>query len=300
MTVQITLDEIEAHRPDVLLPPAAEFAEDYALNVRFGREIASSHSVAIVAICRNAIPWLPNTLRLIEETGSMFQEWSAYIYENDSSDGTKDVLASWQDRGRRRVSLNDNGRPHLSHTIEPERTHALAEYRADCQDWVRRSSRPDFVLVVDTDPWGGWSVDGLATSVAEMECDRSWYALSSYSWAEVNTTSGPVAIHYDAFAARMNHWERRDQQWFHHWHPPVGGPPVEFNSAFGQLCLYRAERYLQGKYAGTDCEHVCLHRSIARNAAIDEGDYYHGPSYTRLGLNPSSRCVSFWVPQHGR
>jgi hypothetical protein len=246
------------------------------------------------------MPWLPQTLLLIEETGAMFREWSAFIYENDSADDTKDVLSAWQDLGRRRVSLNDNGRPHLSHTIEPERTHALAEYRAQCQDWVRRGTRPDFVLVVDTDPWGGWSVDGVATSVAHMTWDHSWYALASYSLAEASTPNGPVAIHYDAFAARKNYWRRRDQQWFHYWHPPVGGDPVEFNSAFGQLCLYRAGRFLQGKYTGEDCEHVCLHRSIARNAAIDEGDYYHGPSYTRLGLNPSSRCVSFWVPQNGR
>jgi hypothetical protein len=297
---QITLDDIAAHRPDVLLPPDAEFADEYAAAVRFGREVAAQASVAIVGICRSAMPWLPQTLSLIEETGAMFREWSSYVFENDSADDTKDVLMSWSDHKQRCISLNVNGRPHLNHTIEPVRTHALAEYRAQCQHWVRHGQRPDFVIVVDTDAWGGWSVDGVATSVAHMAWDNSWYALASYSWAEVNTPNGPMPIHYDAFAARQNHWKRRDQQWFHYWHPPIGSDPVEFNSAFGQLCLYRAERYLQGTYTGEDCEHVCLHRSIARNAAIDEGDYYDGPSYTRLGLNPSSRCVSFWVPTDGR
>jgi hypothetical protein len=33
---QITLDEIERHHPDVLLPPDPEFAEDYAAAVRLG------------------------------------------------------------------------------------------------------------------------------------------------------------------------------------------------------------------------------------------------------------------------
>jgi hypothetical protein len=296
----ITLDEIEAHRPDVLLPPDAEFAEDYAADVRIGRERASEATVAIVGICRSAMPWLPQTLRLIEETGSMFKRWDAFIFENDSADGTKEVLASWSDRKQRTVSLNMNHRPHLSHTTAQERTHALAEYRTQCQWFVRHGEPVDYVIVMDTDAWGGWSVDGVATSIAHMERDRSWYCLASYSWCEMNVGGQPFPAHYDAFACRWGGWQRRDQNWFHAWHPRVGGAPLEFHSAFGQLAVYRTERYLQGTYSGEDCEHVTFHRSIETQAALDDGDYYDGPAYTRLGMNPSSRCVSFWVPQDGR
>jgi hypothetical protein len=299
MNMQIMLEDIERHRPDVLLPPDPEFAEDYAEKVAFGRECAARSRIAFVAICRNAMPFLPQTLELLERTGAMFREWSAFIYENDSADETKDVLAAWADGQQRQASINTNGRPHLNGTIEPVRTHALAEYRAECQRWVRDGEPVDYVCVFDSDAWGGWSVDGVATSIAYMAWDHSWYGLASYSWAEVSTPAGPMPIHYDAFAGRLAGWQRRDQKWFHHWHPQIGSPPIEFNSAFGQLCVYRAERYLQGTYTGEDCEHVTFHRSIARNAAIDEGDYYHGPSYTRLGLNPASRCVSFWAPNHG-
>ena len=298
--MQITLDDIEAHRPDVLLPPGPEFADEYASSVRYGRERAAESSVAIVGICRNAMPWLPQTLRLIEETGSMFKSWSAFIYENDSTDDTKDCLMAWQDHSQRCVSLNFIGRPHLNTTIAQERTIALAEYRTACQRWVAHGDRPDFTIVVDTDPWGGWSVDGVATSIAEMTRDPSWYGLASYSWCEMNVGGTPFAAQYDAFAARLNHWTRRDQQWFHHWHPPVGGPPVEFYSAFGQLAVYRTSRYLQGAYSGADCEHVTFHRSIAAAAGLDDGDYYAGPTHVRLGINPSSRCVSFWVPNGGQ
>lgn len=296
---QITADEIAAHRPDVLLPPDPEFAEEYAADVRIGRERASEATVAIVGICRNAMPWLPQTLRLIEETGSMFKSWSAFIYENDSADDTKDCLMAWQDHGQRCVSLNVNGRPHLNTTIAPERTHALAEYRMACQRWVAHGERPDFVIVVDTDAWGGWSVDGVATSIAHMEYDRSWYCLASYSWCEMNAGGHPWPAHYDAFACRWGGWQRRDQNWFHLWHPRVGGSPLEFHSAFGQLAVYRTCRYLQGTYSGEDCEHVTFHRSIETQAALYDGDYYDGAAHTRLGLNPSSRCVSFWMPRDG-
>jgi hypothetical protein len=63
------------------------------------------------------------------------------------------------------------------------------------------------------------------------------------------------------------------------------------NSAFGQLAVYETHYYLLGTYSGTDCEHVTFHRSINEQA------------YFEFGLNPSSRCVSFWTPkdagQHG-
>lgn len=283
----ITPDEIVRHRADVLLPPDEEFAAAYASDVEYGKQRARDASVALVAICRNAMPWLPLTLPLVEETGKRFREWSAFIYENDSTDDTKDCLAAWHDGGQRRASLNLHNRPHLNYTTAPVRTHALAEYRTACQWAVRHGKPVDYVIVCDADPWGGWSVDGVMTSVAWLDRLPTLYGLASYSWCETQQQFGPFQMHYDAFAARLNHWRQRDQQWFHHWHPAVGSGPVPFRSAFGQLAVYRGADYLAGKYSGEDCEHVCFHRSIWEATG------------RAMALNPSSRCVSFWVPADG-
>jgi len=281
--VRITLDEVRAHHPDTLLPPDPEFVDLYHEAVQAGRELAARSTVAMVAICRNAMPWLSMTLPLVEATGGLFREWRAFIFENDSADETKGVLAQWHDNGQRNVSLNINHRPHLCHTIAQERTVALAEYRTQCQHWVSHLDPVDYVIVFDTDPWGGWSIDGVASSIYWLDRTPAAAAMASYSWGETLIGEQRFAMHYDAFAARLNHWQRRDQQWFHHWHPPVGGLPVRFNSAFGQLAVYRAENYLRARYTGEDCEHVSAHRTIG------------GAVY----LNPSSRCVSFWVPNNG-
>jgi hypothetical protein len=56
------------------------------------------------------------------------------------------------------------------------------------------------------------------------------------------------------------------------------------NSAFGQLAVYREESFLRGVYRGGDCEHVAFHKSMG-------GGLY---------LNPSMRCVSFWIPEGAR
>ena len=285
---QITLDEIERHRPDVLLPPDPEFAEDYAEKVAFGRECAARSRIAFVMICRNSQPWLRQTLGLVEQTGSCFKSWKAFAFENDSFDDTKEVLSEWCDHGQRDISLNTNHRPHLNYTIAQERTVALAEYRAQCQQWVRNSEPVDYVAVVDSDSWGGWSVDGLLTSVAHME-RGDWWGLGSYSWCELQTADGSIiAAHYDGFAFRWFGWQHRTPlDWFHLMRPVVGAPPVQVNSAFGQLALYRSDAYLRGVYTGETCEHCTLHKSIAQ----------HPDTRGRFGFNPSSRVTSFWVPR---
>ena len=298
----ITLEEIERHHPDVLLPPDPEFVDSYRSMCERGRQIAAESSVAFVAICRNACPWLSRTLDLLEQTAACFKSWSCYIHENDSADETKEVLKAWSDGQQRHASLNDYGRPHLNYTTAPVRTHALAEYRNACMQFVRNGEQPDYVIVFDTDPWGGWSIDGVMNSVSWLHSAAGFYGLASYSWGEWGPpiTARPTVIHYDAFAARQSGWVQRDQNYFHMWHPPVGADPIEFKSAFGQLAIYHADAFLRGTYSGFDCEHVLLHKSIAEAIADDDGDYYEGPRYTRFGINPSMRCVSFWIPDEAK
>ena len=277
MQIQISLADIQRHDVDRLLPPDEEFAEEYARRVKLGRQAAEHRSVAFVAICRNAMPFLPFTLR---------HAWT-FIYENDSTDETKDFLTYWKDQGPDRAcSLRSFGRPHLNFTKSHERTHALAEYRNQCRLWVATETSADYVVVLDADPWGGFSVDGIFNTIGHLEDFeeyRNASGMASYSWCEWGPPvwPQPTFCHYDAWACRWTWWkERQDMLWFHLWHPPVGSPPVKMNSAFGQLAVYRAEDFIAGQYQGGDCEHVSFHKSLG-------GDFY---------LNPSSRVVSFWIP----
>lgn len=281
----ISYDEISRYDPDVMLPPEAEFLSEYTVACELGRRAAEESSVAFVAICRNAMPFLPLTLVRVETLSRLFGESKTFIYENDSTDDTKEFLSEWQDGVKKIAELNNFDRPHLCGTKLPSRTVALAEYRSRCQEWVESQST-DFVIVFDTDPWGGFSVDGVMNSIGHMtsSCPAA-SCMASYSWCQWGP---PVAsrvgnYHYDGWACRWNYWrERHDMAWFHSWHPPVGSPPVRMNSAFGQLAVYRTHNYLRGVYLGEeDCEHVSFHKSIG-------GDLY---------LNPSSRCVSFWIPE---
>lgn len=285
----LTLAEIERHNPDLILPPDPEFADEYWHRVRHGREQAKKRRVALVAICRNAMPFLPRTLSLVEKTGEMFSDWRAFIFENDSVDDTKRVLAAAGEDSNDKISVatTDNGRPHLNYTKSSDRTIALAEYRNICRLWCAEHCGDfDYAIVFDTDMWGGWSVDGIANTIGHLEDDEYSNAsgMGSYSWAIWGKPvwANPTECQYDAWACRWTWWqERQNMLWFHLWHPPVGSRPVRMNSCFGQLAVYRMGDFISGTYAGGDCEHVAHWRSM-------RGDCY---------LNPSQRVVSFWVPE---
>ena len=65
--------------------------------------------------------------------------------------------------------------------------------------------------------------------------------------------------------------------WFQWWLPIPGSPPIKVNSAFGGCCIYKTDKYLSGRYNGSNCEHVTLHGDIFVN---NEGQF-------NLFANPS-------------
>ena len=265
-----------------------DYVDSYREHVEFGRTEARRQKLAIVSICRSAMPHLRNTLSLVDELAGLWRDCSFYVYENDSTDETASVLDEFAIRQWVAVEHGTLGGED-ARGFEPERTVRLAKCRARCQDWVRRNAADaNYVMVLDTDPQGGFSVEGVLNSLGWL-CEmlgesfhrREAGAMASYSlYLRQERPDMYGAAQYDAWAARLNHWEDdRHMTWFHTFMPPVGSHPIPMNSAFGGLCLYRREAYLAGVYEGGDCEHVMHHKAMQRAGY-------------QLFLNPGSRYVA--------
>lgn len=265
-----------------------DYVESYKEHVEFGRAEARRQKLAIVSICRNAMPYLRNTLSLVDELAGLWRDCSYYVFENDSTDETAAVLDDFAIRQWVTVEHDTLGGED-NRGFQPERTVRLAKCRTRCQDWVRRhAADANYVLVLDADPHGGFSTEGVLNSLGwlcEMAGEsfhrREPAAMASYSLFMRQESPGVfAAAQYDSWAARPNHWEDdRQMAWFHLFMPPVGSQPIAMNSAFGGLCLYRREAYLAGVYEGGDCEHVLHHK------AMQKAGY-------QLFLNPGSRYVA--------
>jgi hypothetical protein len=264
-----------------------DYVDSFNEHVEYGRVEARRQKLAIVSICRSAMPHLANTLRLVDELAGLWRDCSMYVYENDSADDTPKVLDDFAIRQWVTVEHDTLGGED-SRGFEPERTVRLAKCRTRCQDWVRRhAADANYVMVLDTDPHGGFSVDGVLNSLGwfcqmlgESFHRREPGAMASHSLFVREEQGGFGVAAYDAWAARLSWWEdRRDHNWFHMLMPPVGSDPIPMNSAFGGLCLYRREAYLAGVYEGGDCEHVLHHKAMQRAGY-------------QLFLNPGSRYVA--------
>jgi hypothetical protein len=287
--MKITYDPGKTYsRPEELWTVGDGYAASYNEHVGYGRVEARRQKLAIVSIARNSMLWLNTTLRLVDELAGLWRDCAYFVYENDSTDGTAEALDEFSIR--QWVTVRHDTLENIdARGWDRERTDRLALCRTKCQDWVRREAvDANYVLVLDTDPHGGFSVDGVLNSLGWF-CQmlgESWHrrepgALASSSIFIVKSAAGQyIAAQYDAWPAKLNTWEdERDHDWFHYLIPPVGSQPIPMNSAFGGLCLYRREAFLAGKYDGSTCEHVGFHRAM------------HKAGY-QLFLNPGSRYVA--------
>jgi hypothetical protein len=260
------------HTPEELWKVDQECLDQHEEAVREGTLLAAQDEVAVVTICRDAMPHLPNTLLLVDCVASQFKDFRHYVYENDSEDGSAEALDTY-DSVRPWVTVEHGSLGGLDDrgAWAGARTERLALCRNKCLDWVRDNApNSKYTVVLDADPHFGWSPDGLFSSISWLHRLPQAGGMASFSLYMTYKDDGRVSVaQYDSWAARLNWWRDRREEcgygWFSMLLPPVGSPPIPMNSAFGGLCVYRTEAFLSGGYSGEDCEHVTHHRRMAEN-----------------------------------
>ena len=206
------MSDIEVVAPEAVWPVDAEYKDYYEAGVAGGREVAKDTDAVIVAIARNSMPALGNTLLLAAAVARGFRSCRMFVFENDSEDATPQVLdavaadhASWFTvRHETLGGLDARG-------FEPERTARLAYCRQQCLEWVRaHAADAAWTIVLDTDPAGGFSVDGVFNSVyrlAERMTEQG--PIRPGGMASYSLWRSPAGVaHYDSWAARPVCWWR--------------------------------------------------------------------------------------------
>lgn len=286
--------------PADVVVPDQEFLVDYHDSVVTGITLARSSRVAVVGLARQIADILPVTLKRIESLSESFDGFFVHVVENDSTDGTDEILKSWSPGFDVSIDSRKLDRPHLPAERDAIRTRPLAEYRQSCLEVVEDMDL-DYVIVMDFDAWGGFLTEGIMSSIAHLgEQSRGWprggdgeyFGMASIGLGQmpgcVDSQGKRQWFNYDAWAHRPTwSWRQRPEMWFHHLVPPFGCPPIEVNSAFGGLCVYQFQDYIKGQYSGVlfgqgDCEHVAFHRSICKATG------------RRMAINPSSVGLMFW------
>ena len=110
----------------VILP---EFESIFKEKVAKGKEIAKEKKIAFLGLCRNVAGRLEKNLNIINNFG--LKSANFYVYENDSTDGTQDVLKKMSES----KDLEFNYKSEMLNRVQygtvktSDRVIRLAEYR---------------------------------------------------------------------------------------------------------------------------------------------------------------------------
>lgn len=237
----------------------ARDAAGFREKTRRGYERMKGISLVICGIARNDGETLPRTIRRLEKTGRLFRDYRVVVFENDSTDRTPALLRQWEAENDRVMILSESllDLPVLSSGRFP----LLAYCRNRYLDYLKGSRDLggfEYVMVVDMDLKGGWSLDGLASSFAETGWDAM--AANSIGYHNLRRT------YYDKLALQPQSVLKTGL--FYRlcgegWQFRRNGPLAPVRSAFGGLCLYRREALLSRRYSGSfggreTCEHQAL------------------------------------------
>lgn len=283
---QLVSVDCTKHSPNKVLPVPQEFAAEYADTTTEGMRAASQMHVTICGMARNIAGILPVTFARLNEIGRHFESYNIVVIENDSEDGTQDVLKKLEAEDRLHVEAvcNTMGWPHL-HGFERDRVERYAILRNMYRDRVAKDYRhTDVVLVVDFDCWGGWSVQGLLNGIGWLKRYKHAACMASTSLFQGLEVDGTKTFaHYDTWALRVHSWKEQIVPWKTAWLPPPGAPPIKVFSAFGAAALYRPEAFFECEYRSIDgdIEHAGLHQQM-----IERG--------WSIYLNPAQRSLMMW------
>ena len=239
-----------------------------------GKHVLSQHKAIICGISRDNATDFWTMRRHIEHLGNQCNDYKVVIVENDSKDGTKDLLKHWADHNTHVTIISKD-----FHNKKRPSIQFLADVRKLYIDEINQPEYDDFnvLIVIDMDMSYGFDIRGIYHSFATWE---SWDAIAS------NGISNQKGEMYDAFAFRNSdfpfaHYDKPDTYWSDiipqiQQVYPVNSPFVAVDSAFGGLTVYKRNTLKGCRYNSIkgDCEHIEFHKCLRKNG----GKMYMNPN----------------------
>lgn len=264
-----------------------EFEKEYANKIELGKNYIYDKQIIITGLVRNLDHILYENISSIYNIKQYCPNLHFFLYENDSTDKTKLRLEkckktiknfNYKSESLKLKSFNHATLESKLELKSKERTENLARHRNTCLSYIKNNfHNSDFVIVMDMD-FEKFSLDGLFNSFGWLSinwCDA--IVGSSLELKNLFSMNNKNLWNYDCWAYRGSWWEDLQKYsnsygydpmlWFGFWQLPIGSEPIQVNSAFGGIGIYKTEQYINVEYEGYDCEHVCLHKNLKNKYA---------------------------------
>jgi hypothetical protein len=267
--------------PDEYFPVKNSLEKDYNQKVQEGKLLSSGLNVLFCAVCKDVANVVEKSISMCHATGEYFADYRVFMYENNSSDNTAEVIESLNDD---KVILHsefiEEGSYVRANVTLEKRCTLISNARNKYVDYVNKNNNYDYIFVFDTDIEGGWSLDGVFNSIYYLENNKDFGCMTSYC-----VLSGPQNnpleqvdcrnwLMFDSFAFRFynpSDWSFPINIAKHNYiRATKGDKPTPVNSNFNGMCIYRPECFKDNKYYvknygvdyKTDSEHVGFYNTI--------------------------------------
>lgn len=244
--------------PEALWPVSCDH-EIYRDKCILGKTKMANSSVLICGLARDCEDTLVKNIARIDRLKAFFKKSKVFVYENDSSDKTADILYDWWCEGNITLVTEDLNNIRHEQDHSHKRTVDMAYYRNKYLKFAAKEQW-DFMIVYDFDLEGGFSYEGVCNSFGYDE----WDVIGSNSLYYDNHSGQNRRLYYDSWAFReFNDEEYKDVNLKRY---ERGEAPIEVFSCFGGLAIYKRDCVRpEYQYKAGDCDHPTLHKQMRRD-----------------------------------
>lgn len=180
---------------------------------KHGYNMAPHKKIVIVGLCRDSSLYIGKNLQLATMIGSFFKEYKIIVYENDSTDNTRQILEDYARTNKDLIILGqDNGDEpsYKKGLFHPSRFEKMAHYRNQYLEYIQQHySHYDYMMVIDWDMNGSTDINGIMNTIGRdhESSDTEWGAIGTSGKGSIHGTFGLYLINYDLIALRFHNFE---------------------------------------------------------------------------------------------
>lgn len=272
--------------PEYAFPPKVNPVE-YKTIIDRGRVQMSRTRILFAGLCINIEKKVPFLLKRLKHLGGFFKDYQCVIFENDSTDKTRELLSN-VDRVHLVPCSEDRNcklkqASAISHgTYSEKRIVKMTDYRNRLLNYIKtKFSDYDCVCILDLDIDGPIDMRGIAHSFGLY---KTWDSISAHGLGG-GTLSLGFPFYYDNLAYKDDYFSLGTSKlnalpiFFKTNSYRVGDFPYKVRSGFCGLALYTMEALRNVDYTPKDGKYICEHVSLHTNM-IDQG-------FDKIYVNPN-------------
>ena len=208
--------------------------------------------VLICGICKNIEKAIPNTMQSATELGKQFSDYRVIIYENNSTDQTKQLFQTWAKKDPHVIFMSEClSKKELARQLKMKvsnRTEAIARARNKILDVIIQDKYEDYKYVIwaDLDFLNPWDVKNIVNTILQPE--HEWDAVLANGAYDLFAFRDPeFPIGFELLGEK--YWQNLDRIRARFSLDP-NGPWRKVYSAFGGLGIYKRQAIKGCRYSG--------------------------------------------------